>query len=47
MSSQINVNIDLRELYRRLPPKCKKILEEMVKEEIAKQLTDNLLKGES
>jgi len=40
----VNVNIDVKELYEKLCPECKKLLEEMTEEDLSKQFSKTLAK---
>jgi|GEM_PF-4037621 len=40
----VNVNIDVKELYEQLCPECKKVLEAMTEKDLSKQFTKKLAK---
>jgi hypothetical protein len=42
----IRINVDLRELYRRLPPECRKILIQYIKEKLDEALIEKMILGE-
>lgn len=40
----LSVNVDVKKLYKKLCPECKKVLEEMVQDDLAKQYAGQLTK---
>lgn len=42
----VRITIDLKELYKRLPPQCRKIMEQYIREKVAEALAKQLLGGE-
>lgn len=41
----LSVNVDVKKLYKKLCPECKKVLEEMVQDDLAKQYAKSLAKN--
>jgi hypothetical protein len=46
MSTQLKLNIDLKELYKRLPPECQKVLLQYIKEKMDEAMLEKMLLGE-
>jgi TRAP-type C4-dicarboxylate transport system substrate-binding protein len=46
MSTQLKLNIDLKELYKRLPPECQKVLLQYIKEKMDEAMLERMLLGE-
>jgi len=46
LSTQLRLNIDLRELYKRLPDKCRKILLQYIREKLDEAMLEKMLLGE-
>jgi len=45
--SEVKVQVNLREIYKRVCPKCKKIIRDLIKEKITDQMVDQVLEVES
>jgi len=41
----VKINIDLRELYKRLPPECRKELLKYIKEKLDEAMLEQMLMG--
>lgn len=42
----VKINIDLRELYKRLPPECRKIVLQYVREKLDEAMLEQMILGQ-
>jgi len=44
--SEVKVQVSLKDIYKRVCPKCKKKIRELIKEKITDRMVDQVLEGE-